>query len=95
MKETKNQVISCRIPYNVYDEFEIKCRENQINISDILRKSVYNYLINFDLQMTTNNSQLEISDQEIEKVADDFEFGNSIAFEEGAKWYREQLKNKG
>lgn len=94
MKETKNQVISCRIPYKVYDEFEIKCRENQINISDILRKSVYDYLINFDLQMTTNNSQLKISDEEIEKAADNFEFGNSISFEEGAKWYREQLKNK-
>ena len=43
-KETKNQIISCRIPFKVYDEFEIKCRENQINISDILRKSVYDYL---------------------------------------------------
>jgi len=37
-------------------------------------------------------SQQEISDEEIEKVSDDYEFGNSIAFEEGAKWYREKLK---
>ena len=60
MIETKNQIISCRIPFQVYDEFEIKCRENQINISDILRKSVYDYLLTFDMQMndkTTYNAK--------------------------------------
>jgi hypothetical protein len=34
----------------------------------------------------------EISDEEISDESDCYEFGSSIAFEEGAKWYREQLK---
>jgi hypothetical protein len=60
MTETKNQIISCRIPFKVYDEFEIRCRENQINISDILRKSVYEYLTTFGVQVkdkTTYNAK--------------------------------------
>jgi hypothetical protein len=56
----KQQIITCRLPYNVYDEFEIKCRENQINISDIIRKAVYDYLTTFEVQMndkTTYNAK--------------------------------------
>ena len=49
-------------------------------------------------EMTTNCSQQEISDEEIEKFADeelgtirtDFDFGVI----QGMKWYREQLKHK-
>jgi hypothetical protein len=47
-------------------------------------------------EMATNCSQQEISDEEIEEagerlVDDEYEFN---AFIIGAKWYREQLKNK-
>jgi len=45
----KNQTISVRIKTKDYDEFEIRCRENRINISDVLRLSVYDYLSNFEL----------------------------------------------
>jgi hypothetical protein len=53
-------------------------------------------------EMATNCSQLEISDEEIEKAAknsaiEQFEAGNSVytlAFQEGYKWYREQLKQR-
>jgi SOS response regulatory protein OraA/RecX len=46
--------------------------------------------------------QQELSDEEIEKAAknsaiEQFEAGNSVytlAFQEGYKWYREQLKSK-
>lgn len=56
----KQQTITCRLPYNVYDQFEIKCRENQINISDIIRKAVNDYLTTFEVQMndkTTYNAK--------------------------------------
>ncbi len=45
----KTQTISVRIKTKDYDEFEIRCRENRINISDVLRLSVYEYLSNFEL----------------------------------------------
>lgn len=45
----KNQTISVRIISKDYDEFEMRCRENRINISDVLRESVYKYLSNFEL----------------------------------------------
>jgi hypothetical protein len=38
---------------------------------------------------------MEISDEEIEKATIDFDIRvTRSAFIEGAKWYREQLKNK-
>ena len=40
----KQQTISVRILSEHYDLFEIKCRENRINMSDILRNSVYDFL---------------------------------------------------
>jgi hypothetical protein len=42
------------------------------------------------------SSQTEISDEEIEKFASDFydSNGSESIFIMGAKWYREQLKNK-
>jgi len=52
----KNQTISVRIKTKDYDEFEIRCRENRINISDVLRKSVYEYLSNFELLVNDNTT---------------------------------------
>jgi hypothetical protein len=52
----KNQTISFRIASKDYDEFEIRCRENRINISDVLRKSVYEYLSNFELLVNDNTT---------------------------------------
>jgi hypothetical protein len=46
-------------------------------------------------QMATNSSQLEISDEEIEKAAE--LLGNNLFgsfFISGAKWYRKQLKQR-
>ena len=41
--------------------------------------------------------QIEISDEEIEKAAEDWQDfrqgAGKQSFEQGAKWYREQLKN--
>jgi len=54
--EKKNQTISVRIKTKDYDEFEIRCRENRINISDVLRKSVYEYLSNFELLVNDNTT---------------------------------------
>jgi len=47
--DKKNQTISVRIKTKDYDKFEIRCRENRVNISDVLRLSVYDYLSNFEL----------------------------------------------
>jgi hypothetical protein len=52
----KNQTISVRIASKDYDEFEMRCRENRINISDVLRKSVYEYLSNFELLVNDNTT---------------------------------------
>ena len=50
------------------------------------------------LEKTPITSQTEISDEEIEKVSntlgDDYYASELIMWEKGAKWYREQLKNK-
>jgi hypothetical protein len=45
----ENQTISVRIKTKDYNQFEMRCRENRINISDVLRLSVYEYLSNFEL----------------------------------------------
>jgi len=52
----KNQTISVRIKTKDYDELEMRCRENRINISDVLRKSVYEYLSNFELLVNDNTT---------------------------------------
>jgi hypothetical protein len=39
--------------------------------------------------------QMEISDEEIKKAADAFEYTNGIyGFKQGVKWYRKQLKQR-
>jgi hypothetical protein len=49
-------------------------------------------------QPVTDNHVLEISDEQIEKVALNFglkrQHSRKYSFIQGAKWYREQLKNK-
>ena len=52
-------------------------------------------------QMATNSSQLEISDEEIEEqswgyreVTKDMEIPPNEDWSNGAKWYREQLKQR-
>ena len=54
-------------------------------------------VVEFDhLKKEAASSQTEISDEEIEKIAKDYMYNDKIisisSFEEGAKWYREQLK---
>ena len=50
------------------------------------------------LEKTPITSQTEISDEEIEKVSntlgDDYYASELIMWENGAKWYREQLKQR-
>lgn len=72
---------------------------NKISESDW---NYINYLIELSLNkieksekpINLTSSQTEISDEEIEKAASRLSGVSSIAFEEGAKWYREQLKSK-
>lgn len=52
----KNQTISVRIITKDYNEFEIRCRENRVNMSDVLRASVYEYLSNFELMVNDNTT---------------------------------------
>ena len=62
-------------------------------------KEVCEQAIKMHKQEVTNCNHLEISDEEIEKAADKYvaedEFNRLLKdFEEGAKWYREQLKQR-
>lgn len=75
--------MSFRIDYPAYKNFEILCKSNGIDISDVMRKAVHDYI--------NNKIDLFISDYEIEKASEDYEFGASISFEDGAKWYRKQI----
>jgi hypothetical protein len=48
-----------------------------------------------DKAIEMHKQEMEISDEEIEKATIDFDIRvTRSAFIEGAKWYREQLKNK-
>ena len=60
-----------------------------------------NQALEMEKQMATNSSQLvtdthtlEISDEEIEKIKCQFTWDADEAFRQGAKWYREQLKQR-
>ncbi len=62
-------------------------------------KEVCEQAIKMHRQEVTNCNHLEISDEEIEKAADViFEYKVSDnyyhGFQDGAKWYREQLKQR-
>lgn len=43
-KKKVSQVISFRLPVNVYENYERKCIEGRITMTDIIRKAVLNYL---------------------------------------------------
>jgi hypothetical protein len=48
-----------------------------------------------DQALEMEKQQMEISDEEIVKAADAFEYTNGIyGFKQGVKWYREQLKQR-
>jgi hypothetical protein len=83
--------------------------EEEIKISEkIQRKSPYNDFNAGRLEvlesikeelLSSTSSQTEISDEDIEKAARDYDniviYGPPLVhFEQGAFWYREQLKNK-
>lgn len=40
----KSQVITCRLPYDQYDDYERRCIELQIKMSDLLRAAVQKFL---------------------------------------------------
>jgi hypothetical protein len=40
----KEQIISCRLPYQVYDDFEIKCIESDTTMSNILRSAILDFI---------------------------------------------------
>jgi hypothetical protein len=44
MKHKKTQVIGCRIPFEQYQEYEIRCIEMQIEMSEVLRKAVNEFM---------------------------------------------------
>jgi len=40
----KSQVIGVRLPINLWNEFEIKCIEDNLSMSDVLRSAVKMYM---------------------------------------------------
>jgi len=40
----KSQVITCRLPYDQYDDYERRCIELQIKMSEILQAAVQKFL---------------------------------------------------
>jgi len=58
-------------------------------------KSGTKMVVNWDMYLEMERQQQEISDEEIDKQADPIELGvHRMFFKTGAKWYREQLKQK-
>jgi len=45
-KEKTHQVIGDKLKYDTYNKLEIKCLENRVPISQIIKKAVYEYLKN-------------------------------------------------
>lgn len=43
-KKEKSQVIGCRLPYSLYQRYEIRCIEEQIEMSKVLRQAVEKFL---------------------------------------------------
>ena len=44
LPESKTQVIGVRVPVTDWHTFEIKCLENQLTMSDVLRQAINNFL---------------------------------------------------
>ena len=42
--QKKSQVIGCRLPYQVYENYEKRCIELQIEMSEILRQAVQKFM---------------------------------------------------
>ena len=42
--QKKTQVIGARIPYDKYNQLEIKCLENNVPISAIIQKAITQYM---------------------------------------------------
>lgn len=42
--QKKSQVIGCRLPYQVYENYEKRCIELQIEMSEILRQAVEKFM---------------------------------------------------
>lgn len=40
----KAKVMTFRIPYSVYDAYEIRCIEEQITMTKLLRETILNYM---------------------------------------------------
>lgn len=45
-KEKTHQVIGAKLKYEVYNQLEIKCLENQVPMSQIIKKAVNDFLKN-------------------------------------------------
>jgi uncharacterized protein (DUF2344 family) len=71
--------------------------ENEYHLHDVDRKWVIEAMMDYaEYCLKGKSSQTEISDEEIEKAFKDFSEDWIVrqALEEGAKWYREQLKQR-
>ena len=42
--QKKTQIVGCRLPKSVYDELEVRCLEQQIKISKVLKQAVSEFL---------------------------------------------------
>ncbi len=45
-KQKTHQVIGAKLKYEVYNQLEIKCLENQVPMSQIIKKAVNDFLKN-------------------------------------------------
>jgi len=43
-KEKFTRHVACRLPYSVYDLFEIACQEERIAMSDVIRDAVISFV---------------------------------------------------
>ena len=88
---------------NLWDWIDKNHNEDNFNIYDAMRLSleeenkehvrIYDHAFGYGVK----SSQTEISDEQIEKAARDYDNGDIygpplLHFEQGAFWYREQLK---
>lgn len=43
-RQKKSQVIGCRLPYQVYEDYEQRCIELQIQMSEVLRQAIQRFM---------------------------------------------------
>lgn len=46
IKQKTHQVIGAKLKYDIYNQFEIKCLEKQLPMSQIIKKAVTEFLKN-------------------------------------------------